>query len=604
MYKNELKLNITIAQTKDWLRQFCVQILTLFMCGALLLAFTDTNAHAQEQVFSSAHVRITGIVPNSTPSIDIENSGQRHTAKATKKGTALISGQFPENLEIGISSGINYTLKYDVPYRDLKNNRKTLDNSITFSFSALSGDVIFLGRTSDTGLIEYSTGSSEMKSVTAATSGVFRGGALKNADYSTNSQGSMFLIVTNTAPETGDPLPPVYIEAHFALAKQTHKKRDKAGFQSLYASAANGLFKFPDSKIRDAWGKGLYSMASEFSTNMLAQAGAVGAILDGYVGSVTQREMQVLQAQSTQRYKPSVSVCKFPSVGKSISRASYAARAQSQIFAKYMQDYDMKHSDSAGAMISNHRSADYIQKFRTRYCNAQQNGTDGLKNFCTGTGADKQHVNHDINFPYFFSTLQGNKVNLIDAQDLTDATSNDNQSLSDGEVDLFLLTHNLFDSNIRQYPESIIKTTEGERAITDLRSLQAIRNVAKNSFATLVGNRASGSSLGNNEQILKVLETLGASNVPENYGLSDKGGVSYDAIMEALTKKLYQDPAFYANLYDSPENVARQKAAIKAIQLMQGWDVVKALHRREMLLSMLVEVKLRKKQRRIEVNMD
>jgi hypothetical protein len=37
---------------------------------------------------------------------------------------------------------------------------------------------------------------------------------------------------------------------------------------------------------------------------------------------------------------------------------------------------------------------------------------------------------------------------------------------------------------------------------------------------------------------------------------------------------------------------------------MQGWDVVKALHRREMLLSMLVEVKLRKKQRRIEVNMD
>jgi hypothetical protein len=337
---------------------------------------------------------------------------------------------------------------------------------------------------------------------------------------------------------------------------------------------------------------------------MLLQAAAVGAILDGYVSVVFQREMQVLAAESAHRYTPSVSMCKYPSVGKSMARASFAARAQSQIFAKYMQDYDMKHADSAGAMLSNHRDADYIQKFRTRYCNAQQNGTDGLKKFCAGAGANKQHVNHDINFPYFFSTLQGNKVNLIDAADLTDAASNGNQSLSDGEVDLFLLTHNLFNSNIRQYPESIIKTTEGERAITDLRSLQAIRNVAKNSFATLVGNRASGSSLGNNDQILQILQTVGATNVSENYGLSDKGGVSYDAIMEALTKKLYQDPAFYANLYDSPENVVRQKAAIKAIQLMQGWDVVKALHRREMLLSMLVEVKLRKKQRRIEVNMD
>jgi hypothetical protein len=604
MYNSELKLTSIKARIKDQLRGFCTHILAITIGCIFFTVLATFDAHAQEQVYSSAHVRVSGIQPNSSPSISIENSSQSHTVKASKKGDAIISGQFPENMQIGISSGINYTLNYQVPYRDLENNRKKLDNSLTFSFSALSGDVIFLGRTSDTALIEYSTASSEMKNTTAATSGIFRGGALTNPNFSKNSQGSMFLIITNTTPETGDPLPPVYIEAHFALAKQVQKKRDKNGFDSLYASATNGLFVFTNSTIGSAWGKDLYSLTREFGTQMLLQAAAVGAILDGYVSVVFQREMQVLAAESAHRYTPSVSMCKYPSVGKSMARASFAARAQSQIFAKYMQDYDMKHADSAGAMLSNHRDADYIQKFRTRYCNAQQNGTDGLKKFCAGAGANKQHVNHDINFPYFFSTLQGNKVNLIDAADLTDAASNGNQSLSDGEVDLFLLTHNLFNSNIRQYPESIIKTTEGERAITDLRSLQAIRNVAKNSFATLVGNRASGSSLGNNDQILQILQTVGATNVSENYGLSDKGGVSYDAIMEALTKKLYQDPAFYANLYDSPENVVRQKAAIKAIQLMQGWDVVKALHRREMLLSMLVEVKLRKKQRRIEVNMD
>ena len=86
------------------------------------------------------------------------------------------------------------------------------------------------------------------------------------------------------------------------------------------------------------------------------------------------------------------------------------------------------------------------------------------------------------------------------------------------------------------------------------------------------------------------------------YGIDNNNGFSYDGIMEVLTKKIYQDPAFYINLYDNPENVMRQKASIKAIQLMQGWDIVKALHRREMLLAMILELKLRKQQRFVEIN--
>ena len=116
--------------------------------------------------------------------------------------------------------------------------------------------------------------------------------------------------------------------------------------------------------------------------------------------------------------------------------------------------------------------------------------------------------------------------------------------------------------------------------MTEIRSLQAIRNVAKNSFANLVGGHAN-------------MYTMG--------GTTDTGA-SYEDMMEDLTKKKYQDPAFYVNLYDNPENVMRQKSAIKAVQLMQGWDIVKALHRREMLLAMLLELKLRNEQKQIEIS--
>ena len=64
--------------------------------------------------------------------------------------------------------------------------------------------------------------------------------------------------------------------------------------------------------------------------------------------------------------------------------------------------------------------------------------------------------------------------------------------------------------------------------------------------------------------------------------------------MEFLTRKMYQNPNFYTNLYDKPTNVKRIGAAMKAIKLMQDRDIQAALQRREMLMSMMLELKLRK----------
>src|SRR5690606_17866922 len=68
---------------------------------------------------------------------------------------------------------------------------------------------------------------------------------------------------------------------------------------------------------------------------------------------------------------------------------------------------------------------------------------------------------------------------------------------------------------------------------------------------------------------------------------------SYFAQMELLTKKIYQSPNFYTNLYDKPANVQRIIAAMQAIKLMQDRDIQEALQRREMLLSIMLEIRLR-----------
>ncbi len=67
---------------------------------------------------------------------------------------------------------------------------------------------------------------------------------------------------------------------------------------------------------------------------------------------------------------------------------------------------------------------------------------------------------------------------------------------------------------------------------------------------------------------------------------------SYYAQMEVLTKKIYQSPNFYTNLYDKPVNVQRIGASLDAIALMHQRDRFESLLRREMLTAVLVEEEL------------
>ncbi len=86
----------------------------------------------------------------------------------------------------------------------------------------------------------------------------------------------------------------------------------------------------------------------------------------------------------------------------------------------------------------------------------------------------------------------------------------------------------------------------------------------------------------------EIAEYLGdPANEPEAYP-------SYYAQLELLAKKIYQNPDFYANLYDKPANVARKSVALKAIDLMLDRAIYESQLRQEMSMSVLLSSRLRK----------
>ncbi len=112
--------------------------------------------------------------------------------------------------------------------------------------------------------------------------------------------------------------------------------------------------------------------------------------------------------------------------------------------------------------------------------------------------------------------------------------------------------------------------------------------------------RMAGS--GASETYMKdILKYIGISDTDANIFLGGKTHPdfpavksSYNAQMNLLTKQIYQDPAFYANLMDSKTNVKRTSAAIQGIGLMQQRDTYRSMARSEMLAALLVELEARK----------
>ncbi len=338
--------------------------------------------------------------------------------------------------------------------------------------------------------------------------------------------------------------------------------------------------------LKDVWVKSLQMMTKQIVATMMQQVQIIGQFFDAKHQLETQRLMQQKTFEAHNRYHPSEQLCEVGTFAKNLAQSERRAVITQAALAKSMIDRALKVGDAASSEIGYDEDTienSYLSSFCSPMDNAGQNST-----LCSNT-INPDRVNADIRFDKtIFDQLS------LDI-DLLDTTS------TDDEETVFAMMDQLFMHNSFPYVSAAkTKLNRFVAAYMEMRSLIAIRSVAQNSIAHIVAEKASGSlDAESNAPFLKAMMVdMGIEPTVANDMIGDNP--SYYAQMEFLTRQIYYHPDFIANLYDKPANVRRMTAAMTAIKSMQNWQIGEALKRREMLTSVLLEIKLREKQMELE----
>lgn len=345
--------------------------------------------------------------------------------------------------------------------------------------------------------------------------------------------------------------------------------------------------------ITNRYPMALKDMSTQFSAVMMQYVQIIGEILDAKMQLQTQAQIQKMNAVANKDYQPSEQMCRFGSFTKSLAKTEESAKYNKLAINKLLMDrYTL--SDRLGQPL--HETAtdmdSRLKLFRETHCNP--------RDFNNGLTAMCQHdpVNPIIRMNEDVGASDGNRFNndidytrVID-NPLTIELNLTNSSKGPWEEDVIALAKNLYWPTTlnRINPEQL----ESEFSdYLDLRHVMAVYNVAHNSFASIVGMKAYSNPLGADSGMAFMKSMM------REFGLTDDEinktmgqNMSYYAQMEVLTKKMFQHPNFYTNLYDKPANLKRINATMEAIKLMQMRDWFNTNLRKEMLTSLLLETQL------------
>ena len=362
---------------------------------------------------------------------------------------------------------------------------------------------------------------------------------------------------------------------------------------SVYENALRNQLTTHQNWMNNNWWTGnvepaLKKLADEFRNATMLQTLTFGSYLDAQNLMGATRALQESTTNTLKNYTPSDTICKFGTLSRSLALSQSKGKANQLVLSKRSLNRQMGQAEMASSGGQQQDRSARLEQFRKDYCDPQDFGT-GMKEMCSAPAASDTRHNIDINYTRAVDTKTTLDI------DLTDTTS------TNDEKDIIALANNLYAHQVfnRINAEALKNTSQKDLQSTylDQRSIIAKRSVAENSFTEIVGQKSKGST-GSRAYFLKVLESLGLETADAEKYLG--AAPSYDAQMEVLTKKLYQDPAFYANLMDSPANVNRQYAALQSFGLMQKRDIFETVARSEMLMSLLLEMEISKYQDNIQ----
>ncbi len=346
--------------------------------------------------------------------------------------------------------------------------------------------------------------------------------------------------------------------------------------------------------IEDLWDgtvlPSMLLMTEELSTVAYQQINIIGTFFDAKHQLETQRLFQELVAQAHKDYHPSEGMCQFGTMTRTLAASTrnaefnqVALSAQSlqrQLLAGNTISVESEKSDSVSRLV----------QYREVYCNPADN-SNGLGLLCSN-GSTPQRYNKDV---HYHNTIADPLTLQIDFTPDADGDHTARGATAD-EEDVMALSSNLYGHKILQRipgtsldPGPDDDEVDGALLYLDSRALAAKRSVAQSAFAAQAAMRSQGEP-----EVYHYLETLLESmGVAPDVTLGLVGDrPSYHAQMEILTKKIYQNPRFYTELYDKPVNIDRKEVAMRAIGSMQKRDMYRSLLRSEAIMSVWLETQV------------
>ncbi|MGH1403884.1 MAG: hypothetical protein ACRBDL_06540 [Alphaproteobacteria bacterium] len=360
----------------------------------------------------------------------------------------------------------------------------------------------------------------------------------------------------------------------------------------------------------------------------MLQVQIVGDFFDAKHYLETQRLYFKLHAEAHKDYHPSDDFCWFGTNARSLASTDNRARLATIALSNMDLQRQLGFIGSSSALSKGDDKKNRWNRFVNTYCDPKDNnwinaGT-GLDLACdrdglglgAGVGAtDRARVNRDIDYTALIDeprTLE--EVNFLDQSGAGNANV-----LTNAEEDVMAMSANLYGDGTptRRLSRELFAaeaTSETATALyMDLRSVVAKRAVAQNSFNALVAMKSEGTN-GDSAAplqpntgrfvgaIIRDLMPAGMTDA-QIFGIMGENP-SYYAQLEVLGKKIYQNPDFFANLYDKPANVARKSVAMKAISLMLDRALFESELRQEMLLSVMLSSELSKRHKVIDRDLD
>lgn len=351
----------------------------------------------------------------------------------------------------------------------------------------------------------------------------------------------------------------------------------------------------------------LMLFAEQMTATAMQQTMMIGAMLDAKHQLETQRLFQQLMAQAHKDYHPSEGMCTFGTITRSLAAADRGMDLSANVFSTRVTQRELLSGDSMGG--AGGRTSDFasrVKQFVELYCNRQDNG-QGLTTLCPAGSRDPNRVNNDINYTNLFDSALTLNVDFTPSGNADHAANAPPGNVSADEEDLFALSANLYAHNIALQipPTFLIENGEvkdaGANYYMNMRAITAKRSVARNSFASIAALKTQGTA-GAQPYMHAIMSEFGLPDNEIEFYVGDRP--SYYAQMEILTKKLYQNPTFYTELYDKPVNVARKTASMQAIELMQRRDIYRSVLRSEAIMAVMLETALMEQQEKVsnEIN--